>query len=280
MKEKRILVVDEEQNIRLTIKRALETHGITSEEAVNGEDALIKIQQRDYDLILLDLKMPGMDGMEVLRRLRERGSSVRVVIITAHGTVDNAVEAMKLGAIDFIQKPFPPDQIRQVVSQALRRGTGFLHRFKPVPGENRKRFRDAIPDEEIRRIKAETGGQDKNDHEFCLEQAKAAVEARDFDSAEAWAQKAIAVEPGRPEGFNFLGVFCELHNDQLQAQKYYRAAIALDPTYRPAQNNLYRSTGRSRAGTFDLGGTEEKSRRRTGFWMLLGKREPSKGHAK
>jgi len=103
-----ILVVDDEKNIRLTLSQSLESLGVEIRTAVNGEEALQKLQEEDFSLILLDLKMPGMGGMEVLRRVRERWSKARVIIITAHGTIESAVEAMKLGAADFIQKTFQP----------------------------------------------------------------------------------------------------------------------------------------------------------------------------
>jgi len=237
------------------VVRALESPGFAAEEAVNGEDALRKMKEQEYSLVLLDLKMPGMDGLEVLRRLRQGKAAVQVLIITAHGTVDNAVEAMKLGAIDYIQKPFSPEQLRRAVAEALRRGPGFLRRFRPLPAGERERFREVIADEEVRRLKAEAGSGERPDYDFCLEQLKAAVEAMDFDSAEAWAQKAIALEPGRPEGFNVLGVLHELRHERLQAQKYYRAALALDPAYKPAQNNLSWSIQWSKTGTLDLGGS-------------------------
>jgi DNA-binding response OmpR family regulator len=275
MREKRVLVVDDERSIRLTVQRALEPLKVLCDEAVNGEDAQEKIQKQAYDLVLLDLKMPGTNGMEVLKRLRDCGSPLKVVIITAHGSIDNAVEAMKLGAIDFIQKPFSPDQIRRIVSQALRRDKGFLRKLRPVPGEDPQHYGHVIRDEELRRIKAEMGSQEETDYEFCLEQAKAAVEGMEFDSAEAWTQKAVAADPGRPEGFNFLGVFCELRDERLKAQKYYRAALALDPTYRAAQNNLHRSTGLRRSGTLDLGGDKEKPRNRQGLRTLIHKLKSS-----
>jgi DNA-binding response OmpR family regulator len=252
MKGKTVLIVDDERSIRLTVQRALEPLEIAADEAVNGEDALARLAGRAYDLILLDLRMPGMDGMEVLRRLRREGSAAKVVIITAHGTIDNAVEAMKLGAVDFIQKPFSPKQIREIVSRAVRRGAGFLRKLQPVTGEVREQFQGVISDEEVGRLEEE------KDHDFCIEQAKAAVEARDVATAEAWAQKAIAVDPTRPEGFNLLGVFCELRGDRLQAQKYYRAAFSLDATYQPARGNLDRITGLHPQMSIDLGGGEEE----------------------
>ena len=116
-----VLVVDDEKNIRVTLRESLKSLGFDVETAINGEEALELATRRTYELILLDLKMPGMDGMEVFRQLRERSPSTAVVLVTAHGSVEAAVEAMKLGAVDFLQKPFAPQEIREVVTQVLQR---------------------------------------------------------------------------------------------------------------------------------------------------------------
>jgi DNA-binding NtrC family response regulator len=121
MTAKPVLIVDDEKNIRLTLSIALEPLGLESDSAMNGEEALQMLREKDYRLVLLDLKMPGMDGMEVLRRLRDIRPDIRVIIITAHGTIESAVEAMKLGAVDFIQKPFAPKEIRDLVTAVINR---------------------------------------------------------------------------------------------------------------------------------------------------------------
>ena len=121
MKAKPILIVDDEKNICLTLSQALETLEIETDTALNGDEALAKLQNKEFGLILLDLRMPGMDGMEVLRRVREIRPDIRVIILTAYGTIESAVEAMKLGAVDFIQKPFSPEEIRELVSRVMDR---------------------------------------------------------------------------------------------------------------------------------------------------------------
>ena len=93
---KPILIVDDERNIRLTLSHALEALGHRLDEAGSGEEALVKLEIGEFGIMLLDLKMPGMDGMELLRRLQDIRPDVRIIIITAHGTIDSAVEAMKL----------------------------------------------------------------------------------------------------------------------------------------------------------------------------------------
>ena len=111
MKNNAILVVDDEKNIRLTLSQSLEPLGIPVQTAANGEEALQKLREGQFGLVFLDLKMPGMDGMDVLRRIKDDWPSVRVIIITAYGTIESAVEAMKLGAVDFVQKPFSPGPV-------------------------------------------------------------------------------------------------------------------------------------------------------------------------
>lgn len=91
MEQKAILVVDDEKNIRLTLSQSLEPMGIPVQTAVNGEEALQKLREGRFGLVFLDLKMPGMDGMDVLLRIKDEWPRVRV-IITAHGTIESGVE--------------------------------------------------------------------------------------------------------------------------------------------------------------------------------------------
>jgi len=117
----RILIVDDEKNIRMTLSQSLESLGLPIETAVNGEEALRKLEDVEFTVLLLDLKMPGIGGMGVLHEVRKRWPGTLVIIITAHGTIDTAVEAMKLGAADFIRKPFSPVEIRELVKQVLKK---------------------------------------------------------------------------------------------------------------------------------------------------------------
>ncbi|MBN1804861.1 MAG: sigma-54-dependent Fis family transcriptional regulator [Sedimentisphaerales bacterium] len=210
MKANKILVVDDEKNIRMTINQALADMDLETDTAVNGEEALAKLKDTDFGLMLLDLRMPGMDGMEVLAKLRNDRPDIRVVIITAHGTIDSAIDAMKLGAVDFIQKPFTPGEIRHLVSKIIKRET--LDKEK------------------------------SQDYETCLELAKKCVADRHFEAAAEHVKKAISIDSSRAEAFNFLGALSEVQGDKIEGQKNYRAALSLDPTYKPAQDNLSRST--------------------------------------
>ena len=121
MMSKPILIVDDEKNIRMTLSQSLESLGVETDTAGNGEEALAKLKEKDFGLILLDIRMPGMDGMEVLRQVREIRPDIRIIMITAYGTIESAVEAIKLGAVDFLQKPFDPDEIRDLVSRVMDR---------------------------------------------------------------------------------------------------------------------------------------------------------------
>ncbi len=111
---KTILIVDDEPNVRLVLQTALASAGYAVIEAEDGQAALERLRDTPCSLILLDLRMPKMDGMELLRRLRALGNAIPVVILTAHGSIPDAVEAMKLGAIDFLTKPITPDALRRV----------------------------------------------------------------------------------------------------------------------------------------------------------------------
>ena len=119
MPEKTILIVDDEKNVRTTLSQALEDLGRPLASAVNGEDALRRLRELDVGVMLLDLRMPGIDGLEVLRRVARERPEVRVVVITAYGAVPDVVEAMKLGAVDFLEKPFSPEEVRTVVRRIL-----------------------------------------------------------------------------------------------------------------------------------------------------------------
>ena len=100
-----ILVVDDEQDIRSSLQRILEYEGMVFTEAASGSEALERVAAFDPDAVLLDIKMPRMDGLEVLAELRKRKPELPVVMISGHGTIGTAVEATKLGAFDFMEKP-------------------------------------------------------------------------------------------------------------------------------------------------------------------------------
>lgn len=115
----KILVVDDEENIRAFITEALELDGHTLSQAANGEEALRVLGRQAIEIIVTDLKMPVMSGIELVRRVKAEHPSIEIIVLTAYGTVDSAVEAMKLGAFDYLQKPLKsPSVLRQLVKRA------------------------------------------------------------------------------------------------------------------------------------------------------------------
>ncbi len=117
----RVLVVDDERPTRLLMEKELPRSGFSVATAESGEQALEQVRGQDFDVILLDLKMPGMGGMEALRQVRASGTSAEVVILTGHPDVSTAIEAMKLGAYDYLTKPFKLAEVEVVLRRAAER---------------------------------------------------------------------------------------------------------------------------------------------------------------
>jgi len=115
----KILVIDDEERIRRGCSKILRKENCLVNMAENGEIGLKMIAEKYYDIILIDLMMPGISGMEVLARVREQHLDTVVIVITGFATLEHSIEAMKKGAFDFIPKPFTPDQLRVVVSKAV-----------------------------------------------------------------------------------------------------------------------------------------------------------------
>ena len=134
--------------------------------AFDGKDAMVQLTGDKYDMIITDLKMPGMNGMELLEQAIAKYPEIRIVLISAHGTVDNAVEAMKLGAVDFLQKPFTPKELRNLVHNVL----------------------------ETKSTEAEP----TSEYKASLKSAKNSARKRDFDNAISQAKKAIGSDPAKP----------------------------------------------------------------------------------
>jgi DNA-binding NtrC family response regulator len=118
-----ILVVDDDPDIREVLADRLESLGYRVLTAANGMEGLETLERQNPQLVLLDIEMPGMNGLEMLGQIRKREHDVPVIMITAYGTIERAVEAMKEGAYDFIPKPFEPDHVALIVSKALERDT-------------------------------------------------------------------------------------------------------------------------------------------------------------
>jgi FixJ family two-component response regulator len=228
MNDKSILIVDDERNIRLTLSQCLESPDVRIDTAKSGEEALVKLKEREFRVVLLDLRLPGMDGMEVLRKVHELRPDIRIVIITAHGTIDSAVEATRLGAVDFIMKPFVPQEIRNLVSRVM---------DKEKASERRG-----------------------DDYVEAIDLAGKCIEARRLDAATEPLRRAIYIDHDRPEAFNLMGAVLELKRDIDEARRHYRAAYWLDPTYEPAMKNLDRITSWHKTGSILLGEPKAQSK--------------------
>jgi len=117
-----ILVADDEEGVRTFVAEALESAGHRVVQAADGEEAARLLDERSFHLLVTDLKMPGRDGMELLRKVKAEAPETEVLVLTAYGSVDGAVEAMKLGALDYLQKPLSgPDEIRLLAARAAER---------------------------------------------------------------------------------------------------------------------------------------------------------------
>ncbi len=115
----KVLIVDDDPAIRDGCFQVLTRSGYEAEMAASGSEALELLDRWEFDVILLDLKMPDIHGLDLLRQIREQDTQVHVIVITAFGTVENAVQAMKLGAFDFLPKPFEPEELRLLVRRAM-----------------------------------------------------------------------------------------------------------------------------------------------------------------
>jgi DNA-binding response OmpR family regulator len=217
---KRILVVDDEPNVRLNYRMTLETEGHTVLEADCGAKALKQFDQHYFDLAILDMRMPEMDGLDLLAEMRRRGIFTPTVIITAYGDIPHAVHAMKLGAIDFVKKPLTPGQLREVANEVIER-----HEVQVAP----------LPVDE-----ADPSLSAEKLHRRYLKNAKRLLNLQDFETARTYLAKALALDPLSAEAFNLTGVLFEMQEDYDNAKKHYGQAIKLDKRYEPAQQNMRR----------------------------------------
>ncbi|MBV9489797.1 MAG: response regulator [Verrucomicrobia bacterium] len=208
---KRILIIDDEPNVRLNFRLALEVEGYAVIEAASAAAAREKLLGELFDLAILDLRMPGMDGLELLAQMREEGMATPVIIVTAHGSVPDAVRAMKLGAIDFLEKPLRPAELRRLVAE--------------VADRHHEQYRERTePDNFATHLRA----------------AKRHINLRNFTLAEKHLKRALEYEPRSADALNLLGVLAELRDDYRTARKYYGRAIRAKHNHEAAQQNMRR----------------------------------------
>jgi DNA-binding NtrC family response regulator len=117
MSEK-VLLVDDEVDFLDTLSERMRTRGMEVSTSSSGSEALKKVEQESYDVIILDLMMPGVDGLEALKILKEKRPELQVILLTGHASVEKGIEAMKLGAMDFLEKPADLSQLTEKIKKA------------------------------------------------------------------------------------------------------------------------------------------------------------------
>src|SRR5690606_4266517 len=118
-----VLIIDDERSIRTALREILELENFSVDDAEDGKSAMDKLNSKKYDLVLCDIKMPKMDGLEVLDKILEREDDIPVIMISGHGNIETAVDALKKGAYDFIEKPLDLNRILVSVRNAFDRST-------------------------------------------------------------------------------------------------------------------------------------------------------------
>ncbi len=202
----RLLVVDDERNIRNHLKLVLEAEGYGVGTASNGDEALAKVKEGLYDIAFVDIQMPKMSGLELLGYLRGIRPHLAVVMLTAYGTVPRAVEAMKLGAADFLEKPFDPKAVPLLCDEIM---------------ERRKIGMSGTVDELLHLAALARG-------------RKAYVEAR------LYLKIAMQRDLSRAEPYFQLGELAELDGHGNQAAHYYYMALDARSDFQPARDALKR----------------------------------------
>jgi len=113
-----VLLVDDEEQFLDVFSKRLQGRGLKIDTAASGEQAVTQAKGKDFDAIVLDLAMPGMGGIETLKRLKEQNPDLQIIILTGHGTVEKGVEAIKAGAVDFMEKPVDINKLMEKVGEA------------------------------------------------------------------------------------------------------------------------------------------------------------------
>jgi DNA-binding response OmpR family regulator len=206
---KRILIVDDEPNVRLNYRITLELEGYQVDETGLSTEALKKVKVDKFDLVILDMRMPRMGGLDLLAAMRAQRVMTPAIIITAFSDVPNAVRAIQLGASDFLQKPLRPEDLRRVVDEVLARN-------------------DQSKKPELA------------DFERCAGEARRLMQLGDLAAAKGHVLHAIELNTNSPDSFNLAGELAERTGDIERARKLFEAAIKLDGNNRAAKEGLRR----------------------------------------
>ncbi len=121
MEKFRILVVDDEDDFRETIVKRLKGRNLDTTGVASGEEALKVLEKEDFDVVVLDVRMPGMDGIEALKEIKKRKPLTEVIMLTGHASVESGIQGMQLGAFDYVMKPVPLDELLDKMRQAYER---------------------------------------------------------------------------------------------------------------------------------------------------------------
>lgn len=189
---KKALIVDDTKNIRLLLKMCLENEGYQVTAVEDGKTALSILLNEHFDLIFLDIRMSEISGTDVLKRIRALGLDIPVIIITAFATVKNAVECTKLGAAAYLQKPFTPDKIRNVLDEVI-------------------------------------GCKSLNDsyYEIWMRKGYMQMEAQQYQEALDTFKKCLSVNPENYELYNLLGNLYEKLEKFTEAERFYAIAALI-----------------------------------------------------
>jgi DNA-binding response OmpR family regulator len=207
---KRILIVDDEPNVRLNYRITLELEGYQVDETGLSTEALKKVKVDKFDLVILDMRMPRMGGLDLLAAMRAQRVTTPAIIITAFSDVPNAVRAIQLGASDFLQKPLRPEDLRRVVEEVFARNE-----------QSGKRPEIA-------------------DFERSASEARRLMQSGDLGAAKGHVLHAIELNTNSPDTFNLAGELAERSGDIERARKLFEAAIKLDGDNAPAKQGLRR----------------------------------------
>ncbi|MGG1878599.1 response regulator [Paenibacillus cisolokensis] len=126
MSRQRVLIVDDQNGIRILLMEVFSSEGYETFQAANGKIALEIVKQHSPDLVLLDMKIPGMDGLEILKHIKQMDPEIKVIMMTAYGELDMIKEATELGALMHFTKPFDIDEMRQAVNSQLKGTTSHI----------------------------------------------------------------------------------------------------------------------------------------------------------
>lgn len=206
---KRILIVDDEPNVRLNYRITLELEGYQVDETGLSTEALKKVKVDKFDLVVLDMRMPRMGGLDLLAAMRAQRVMTPAIIITAFSDVPNAVRAIQLGASDFLQKPLRPEDLRRVVHEVLARND-------------------------------QSKAPELADFKRSADEARRLMQSGDLGAAKGHVLHAIELNTNSPDSFNLAGELAERTGDIERARKLFEAAIKLDGNNIAAKEGLRR----------------------------------------